>query len=179
MQKLLSQIPMFSDLTPNELKQVSEICHAVVYSPGERICREGQPGDFMLIIEDGSVFVYRETPLGEKAELATLERGAILGEMALVDSGSRSANAVASVQVNAFKMYRKEFMLLRAGMSPVAFKLMKKIALTTCKRLREINRKIMQELSGEGGEEPQAPEASDTKLGLAGLWNRLFGGKGS
>ena len=177
MHELLSQIPMFADLSTNELNEVSEICHPVVYPPGDRICREGQQGDFMLIIESGSVFVYRETPLGEKAELANLERGAILGEMSLVDNGGRSANAVATVQVHAFKMYRKEFMQLRAGMSPVAFKLMKKIALTTCRRLREINSKIMKELSG--GEEEQAPTPAEDKQGLAGLWSRLFGGNAS
>ena len=179
MEKLLKQIPMFADLTPDELTQVGEICHPVIYSPGERLCREGQKGDFMLIIESGKVWIYRETPLGEKAELATLLRGAILGEMSLMDGGARSANAVASVQVHAYKMYRKEFMKLRAEMSPVAFKLMKKIAVSTCARLRDLNWKIMKEFtSGQPEEQTQKP-ARASEQSKAGLWNRLFGRPGS
>ena len=86
---------------------------------------------------------------------------------------------MATVQTHAFKMYRKEFMKLRAEMSPVAFKLMKKIANSTCARLRDLNVKIMRELSGEHEEEQKQEEARGAKEGLTGLWNRLFGRPGS
>ncbi len=116
MEALLQMIPMFKDLTPEERKEVSLICEPVSYAPNEHLCREGEPGDFMLIIESGMVWVYRETPSGEKADLATVTRGAIFGEMSLVDSGVRSASAVASGSVKAHKIARTDFLLLRAEM---------------------------------------------------------------
>lgn len=203
MEELLQQVPMFADLTPEERREVAEVCQPVTYAPGEHLCREGQAGDFMLIIESGKVWVYRETPAGEKADLATVTRGAILGEMSLVDSGVRSADAVASSQVQAHKIARTDFLLMRAEMSPVALKLMTKIATITCDRLRDLNWKMMKEIAH--GEEAKksasqrpaqspaprrarttsqrkahrgAPSASAAR-DADRLWSRLFGRSGS
>ncbi len=196
MEELLQQVPMFKDLTPEERREVSLMCQPVTYAPGEFLCREGEAGDFMLVIESGKVWVHRKTPGGEKADLATVTRGAILGEMSLVDSGARSADAVATSPVQAHKIARTDFLLLRAEMSPVALKLMTKIATVTCDRLRDLNWKMMKEIAREQEvkkqQAPKEPAPGLTRQSTRSmkvrrapsdgavrdadrLWSRLFG----
>jgi glyoxylase-like metal-dependent hydrolase (beta-lactamase superfamily II) len=64
------------------------------YEPGEVIFREGTVGRHMYVIGSGSVSIVTMKAEGE-ARLASLGKGDIFGEMALVDHLPRSASAVA------------------------------------------------------------------------------------
>ena len=174
MDNFFRNIPLFKGLTPDEVAVIQAICRPVVYSPGERLFREGQPGHDMLIIESGEVWIFKETPLGEKIDLNTLKRGDTLGEMALVDSEKRSAYATASTEVHAYQIQRKDFMKLRTSMNPAFFKLMRKIAVITCGRVRGLTDKIMREVTGE--EAPaEAQDAKESTPRWMGLWKRIIG----
>ncbi len=175
MDDFFRRIPLLKGLTPDELAEIHAICRPVVYAPGERLFREGQPGNDMLIIESGEVWIFKETPLGEKIDINTLKRGDTLGEMALVDSDKRSAYATATTEVHAYQIQRKDFMKLRSQMSPAFFKLMQKIALITCGRVRGLTDKIMREVTGEEApaQEEQAKDAATPKW--MGLWKRIIG----
>ncbi len=174
MDNFFRNIPLFKDLTPKELAEIQAICRPVVYAPGERLFRMGQPGHDMLIIETGEVWIFRETPLGEKIDINTVKDGEILGEMALVDSEKRSAYATATTEVHAYQIQRKDFIKLRSQMSPAFFKLMRQIAILTCGRVRNLTDKLMREVTGEeapaekGGAEEKTP-------GWLGLWKRIMG----
>jgi CRP/FNR family transcriptional regulator, cyclic AMP receptor protein len=59
---------------------------------GEAVFRRGDPGDVMFVVLDGLIEVSVD---GRTVE--SLEPGSLLGEMALVDEGPRSADAIATV----------------------------------------------------------------------------------
>ncbi len=61
---------------------------------GDTIFREGDPGDAAYIVETGMVGIFK-TVEGEKIQLATMKEGELFGEMAILDSSDRTANAVA------------------------------------------------------------------------------------
>ena len=174
MDDFFRNIALFKGLNPDELAEIQAICRPVVYAPGERLFREGQPGHDMLIIESGEVFIFKETPIGEKIELNTLKAGDTLGEMALVDSEKRSAFATASTEVHAYQIQRKDFMKLRNQMSPAFFKLMQKIALITCGRVRGLTDKIMREVTGEEAPAEEKAEGKSQPKWM-GLWKRIIG----
>ena len=58
------------------------------------IFREGDPGDSAYVVETGMVGIYK-TVEGEKVNLAAMKEGELFGEMAILDSSDRMANAVA------------------------------------------------------------------------------------
>lgn len=62
--------------------------------PGEWVFKEGDPGDYAYIIDQGSIEIFT-TLEDQRYVLSVLEPGAIFGELALVDGRTRSASAVA------------------------------------------------------------------------------------
>ena len=64
------------------------------FNEGQHVFREGEVGDSAFIVVDGTVAIYRLTEEGEQV-LATLAKGAMFGEMALIDDDVRMASAKA------------------------------------------------------------------------------------
>jgi CRP-like cAMP-binding protein len=60
------------------------------YLPGEMVFTEGSPGTTMYVVLDGNI----EIRVGGKS-IEVAGPGAIVGEMALIDSSTRSATVVA------------------------------------------------------------------------------------
>ena len=65
-----------------------------IYKKGEIICRQGDPGDEMYIIQSGAVEVSSRHD-GRKVVLTILEKEEFFGEMALLSGGRRSADITA------------------------------------------------------------------------------------
>ena len=95
-----------------------------------------QTGDHLLVVESGRIKVSRRHENGSDVDLAELGRGALLGEMALIDAAPRSAGAVAVGLVTAHKLSRTDFMKLVIAKSPSALKILRRIGMTTTGRLR-------------------------------------------
>ncbi|SCA54808.1 cAMP-binding protein [Candidatus Terasakiella magnetica] len=67
-----------------------------VFYAGDRIFKEGEPGDRAYIVERGMVEIYKLID-GKEVVLGTINKGGIFGEMALIDNAPRMA-AARSVQ---------------------------------------------------------------------------------
>ena len=61
---------------------------------GQHMFREHESGDAAFVVLDGKISIYRTTGQGEVV-LATLGKGAMFGEMALIDNQTRMASAKA------------------------------------------------------------------------------------
>ena len=91
----LARLPLFQDLSPDELDMLGHNASLLEFATGDAIVREGRPGDSMYIIKSGTVVVKRRR--GERSErsLADLTTGAYFGEMSLLTGEPRSASVVA------------------------------------------------------------------------------------
>jgi CRP-like cAMP-binding protein len=65
------------------------------YPAGRLIFARGSPGRSMMAVLGGSVRISTTSPSGREAVLAILNAGEIFGELALLDGGERTADAVA------------------------------------------------------------------------------------
>lgn len=137
--ELLKTIPLFSDLDQTELIDVLRVSHLVQFSPGESICRQGERGDSLYIIEAGKAEVSIDTGGGRRLSVATLESGEVFGELTLIDDEPRSADVTVTDAVEGYRIDRKEFQALRDELNPAAYKVLRQIALTVCQRLRAVN----------------------------------------
>ena len=74
------------------------------FSAGETIFNEGDEGDEVVFLESGTVTVLRDSQ-----EIALLEGGEVLGEIALVTGAPRTATAVAKEKATAFAFPKEDF----------------------------------------------------------------------
>ncbi len=79
------------------------------YADGEVICRQGERGDQMYVIQAGRVTVWREDGIGEVV-IGEMKSGDIFGEMALIDRQPRSATVRAEGRVRVLTLDKRAFM---------------------------------------------------------------------
>ena len=91
MAELLRNIRWFSKLDDESLKAVQGMIEPMVFETGDIICREGEIGDRMFMIEAGDVAVLKDVEGSPSIEVTVLHRGDIAGEMGLFGERKRSA----------------------------------------------------------------------------------------
>ncbi len=85
------------------------------FETGETIFNEGDVGDYLYIIVDGSVEVLKKVD-GASKQIATLGRGEYFGEMALLNQKSRSATIRCTAPTNVLALRAQDFGLLIANL---------------------------------------------------------------
>jgi CRP/FNR family cyclic AMP-dependent transcriptional regulator len=89
----VAKVDLFRDLNHEGIERLAAICAEESYRVGDVIFKEGEVGDKLYLILEGRIRISREVSgMGEEA-LAILGPGAAFGEMALIDSSPRSADA--------------------------------------------------------------------------------------
>ena len=101
---LLKSVQLFHSIPGEDLSRVAQIAEEVHLTAGTPIFREGDHGDSMFIILDGTVRIHR----GER-NIALLRKGDCLGEMALLDQEPRSADATVEEDVTLLKITQEGF----------------------------------------------------------------------
>jgi CRP-like cAMP-binding protein len=105
----LRQLPVFAALSKRVLSQVDSLMTPVSFPDGAVLCQEGHVGREAFIIVGGSAVVSRGDDV-----LATVGPGDIVGELALLGAGLRSASVTATGPVEALVMTPGEFASLLA-----------------------------------------------------------------
>jgi CRP-like cAMP-binding protein len=111
----LVDIPLFADLSRDELERVGSWLDARYAHPGERICGEGSPGYSFFVIENGTAGV-----TSDGGATRTLGPGDFFGEIALVETGRRTATVTASSPLDFFVLWGGDFRLLEREQPRVA-----------------------------------------------------------
>jgi sulfate permease, SulP family len=92
----LREMPLFSNLTPEELKTLSGSLERHELGHGDVVFNEGDPGDRMFVIARGAVSIkVRLEDESRARRLATFTPGVFFGEMSLLEGHPRTADAFA------------------------------------------------------------------------------------
>jgi len=136
--ELLARVPLLSGLEPSELERIAQVAIPRSFPKGARVFHEGDRSDACYVIRSGEVRVTREHPDGRAIALATLGPGELVGELAMIDGGSRSASVEALSDVDLLAVSAADMKGLLERNAQITAKLV--VALT--KRLRETNERI-------------------------------------
>ncbi len=98
---------VLSAIPPDERAALLAQGHKRSYGKGEVIFSRGDDGAWALLIEDGMVEISVMSINGRKSVLNYMEKGEILGEVALLDGRPRSAEAVAASHVSGTVLRRE------------------------------------------------------------------------
>ena len=135
---LLARVPLLSGLEPAELERIAQVAIPRSFPKGARVFHEGDTSDACYVIRSGEVRVTREHPDGRAIALATLGPGELVGELAMIDGGVRSASVEALTDVDLLAVSATDMRGLLERNAQITAKLV--VALT--KRLRETNERI-------------------------------------
>ena len=113
------------------------------FDDGQDLCREGEPGDHMFVIQKGQVEVIVHNDQNE-VSLDVLGPGSIIGEMAIFEREPRSATVRARGEVFALTVDKKN-LLRRVAVDPtLAFRLIQ----TLSGRVRDLNQALARKDAG-------------------------------
>ena len=110
-EQLLRQTPFFKNLPEQEFTSVAERMVLNIFNPGDIIIHQGDTGNSLFLIARGVVRITREDN-GSCRKLATLITGDVFGEMALLESKSRSASAHAITPCTLYELKRADLELV-------------------------------------------------------------------
>jgi signal transduction histidine kinase len=91
----LAQNRLFEGIESNLLDEIAPTVHVVQLDAGDIIFREGDPGDSLYLVGEGSVKISKSGRGGQQETLGFIQSGNFFGEMALLDGVPRSAMATA------------------------------------------------------------------------------------
>ncbi len=97
----LAQTEMFGGLQPAQRVKIAELCISMEWQAGDTIFSEGDPGDNIYLVRKGLIEIVIDTAVPSPDEdqapqmrtIVTLGYGQVLGEVAMIDGGSRTAAA--------------------------------------------------------------------------------------
>jgi CRP-like cAMP-binding protein len=130
---LLKSVSLFHGIPAEKLSRVATIAEEKTVAEGTEILREGEFGDSLFVVANGSVRIHREN-----RELTVFRRGDCLGEMSLLDGSPRSASATAMEETTLLEIDQPNFYQVMEAYPEI----MKEIVRLLTRRLREANDRI-------------------------------------
>ena len=104
--------------------------------------REGEVGDWMLLILTGTVDVTRKSEHDGFSRLAVIKQGAAVGEMSMLDAAPRYASCTAIEEVQAGVLTRQTIGQLIQEHPAVGAKLLVKLTQLLAQRLRNTSNQL-------------------------------------
>jgi MFS superfamily sulfate permease-like transporter len=142
----LQSLDLFARLSAAELSVLRPALTRRVFAAGEFVFREGDPGDDLYVIAQGTASV-RRADGPRSTRLITFGEGTVFGEMALLDARPRSASVQADGPMVCHVMRRADFDAIVAQHHAIALKLLTSLAQELGRRLRFTN-EIVDHLQG-------------------------------
>jgi len=138
----LAEIELFKSRKAQTLTAFEQCMEQRSYRAGEKIFARGDAGDELFLIRRGAVRIM--LPLSEKLShhLGTFGRGAFFGEMAFLDGGTRSADAIAFTDTDLYVLSRRTFDQVAEEHKKLALGLMEGLASVLASRLRYTNAEL-------------------------------------
>jgi CRP/FNR family transcriptional regulator, cyclic AMP receptor protein len=137
---VLRKHPIFADLEPEAFEQLCRYAKHSTLKRGATLFSKGDPGVSLYAVISGTVKMSISSSEGRNAILNIIGPGEIFGEMALLDGGSRSADAIANSNCELFVIDRREFIPFVKSQPALAMKFIELL----CERLRRTSDQVEQ-----------------------------------
>jgi CRP-like cAMP-binding protein len=131
----LTSQSLFADCEPDELSDIILRGHLRTFKRDQELMAQGDEGDTLFIVLSGLARVSMVAANGREIILDYAEPGAVLGEIAFLDEGERTASVHAIEPVEALCLSRAAFKEVVARHQGLALRLLKAMA----RRLRQNN----------------------------------------
>jgi len=108
----LANIKMFELLNEDDRVALANVVDELKVPVNHTLFQAGDPGDSLFIIRVGQIELFIKDTTGQKIVLHTAEAGDMFGELAMLDSGARTATALALTESEVLVLDRDDLVLL-------------------------------------------------------------------
>ena len=140
----LKTFKIFSRLPDEDLACLAEVMEEKNFPAGTVILREGDSGDEMFLLLEGTVDILKTTLFGEPYVTASLKDSyhCSFGEMALIDEGTRSATVRAKTDCRTLALSAEEFQRFCREYPSIGVELLMAVSATLVRNLRAENENL-------------------------------------
>jgi CRP/FNR family transcriptional regulator, cyclic AMP receptor protein len=108
----LANIKMFELLNEDDRVALAKVVDELSIPAGHTLFQAGDPGDSLFIIKAGEIELFIKDTAGQKIVLTTATSGDMFGELAMLDTGPRTATALALTDTEVLVLDRDDLVLL-------------------------------------------------------------------
>ena len=137
---------LLEDLTPEESDTLGEMMPTLRARAGQTVIEQGEVGDWMLLVLEGTVDVVKRSDSGVASRLAVVKAGASIGEMSMLDSAPRYASCIAIEDVRAGILTRQVIAHLIQAHPAIGAKILVKLTQLLAQRLRNTSNRLVKVL---------------------------------
>ena len=131
---VLSHVPIFADLSDEELRALAQHTATVHVAASELIFAEGDPCEGFYVVESGEVKIFKTAPSGRE-QILTIERpGDSVAEVPVFDGGPYPASAMAIAETVMLFISKRDFRRVVLEHPEVGLKVLKAVG----RRLRRL-----------------------------------------
>jgi CRP-like cAMP-binding protein len=140
---LIPKCTLLENFSPEEVRLFAHFMHVYRGEPGMEIIREGDGGDFMLMIVEGKVEVHKRDRWNTPQLLAVVESGRTLGEMSMIDGEARFATCIAVEPTVIAVLDRESLARIIVEQPLLGAKLLMELVLMLSQRLRATSGRLL------------------------------------
>lgn len=108
----LADIRMFDHLNEDDRVALANVIDELKVPEGHTLFQAGDPGDSLFIMQSGEIELFIKDTAGQKIVLTTAQPGDMFGELAMLDTGPRTATALALTDSDVLVLDRSDLVLL-------------------------------------------------------------------
>ncbi len=144
---LIPKCTLLENFSTAEVKLLTQFMEVYRAENGVEILREGDAGDFLLIVVEGKADVHKRDRWNTPQLLATVEAGRSLGEMSMIDGEARFATCTAVGKVLIAVLDREALARIIVEQPLLGAKILMELVLMLSQRLRATSQRLLSVLN--------------------------------
>ena len=141
---LIPRCHLLENFSPAEVRLLAHFMNVYQAPAGVEIIREGEGGDFMLMVIEGRVEVVKRDRSNMPQVIAEVDAGKTLGEMSMIDGEARFATCVASEPTVLAVLDRENLARIIVEQPMLGAKILMQMVLMLSQRLRSTSGRLLQ-----------------------------------
>ena len=141
---LIPKCDLLENFSPAEVRLLAHFMDVYQAPLGTEIIREGDGGDFMLMLIEGKVEVHKRDRWSMPQLIAVVEAGKTLGEMSMIDGEPRFATCIAAEPTMLAVLDRENLARIIVEQPMLGAKILMELVLMLSQRLRSTSARLLQ-----------------------------------
>lgn len=149
MNALIQRSALFENFNLAEIRLLSRFMTAYQAQQGIEVIREGESGDFMMLLLEGSIGVLKRDRWNAQRIIAVLQPGDTVGEMSMIDGEPRFATCVAEDRCLLTVLTSEALARIILEQPVLGAKILMELVLMLSQRLRQTSQRLVSYMDRE------------------------------